>query len=91
MIDDLLPRRMLTAVSLFLLVMLASVCTTTRAAERPPNIVLLLTDDHPWNEYGFMGSKLAHTPNIDRLAAYSARFVNGYVPSSVCRPSLEFC
>jgi len=29
-----------------------------------------------------------HTPNIDRLAAQSARYPNGYVPMSVCRPSL---
>lgn len=57
-------------------------------ADEKPNIVLLLTDDHPWNEYGFMGSKSAHTPNIDTLASQSVRFVNGYVTSSVCRPSL---
>jgi len=58
------------------------------SSNKPPNIVLLLTDDHPWNEYGFMGSDVAHTPNIDKFASKSARFVNGYVPSSVCRPSL---
>lgn len=58
------------------------------AAERP-NIVLLLTDDHPWNEYGFMGSKVAHTPNIDRLASQSLRFPQGYVTAPVCRPSLS--
>lgn len=58
------------------------------AAERP-NIVLLLTDDHPWNEYGFMGSKVAHTPNIERLASQSLRFPQGYVTAPVCRPSLS--
>ncbi len=60
----------------------------TASADDRPNIVFLLTDDHPWNEYGFMESQVAHTPNIDKLASQSARFVNGYVPSSVCRPSL---
>ena len=53
-----------------------------------PNIVLLLTDDHPWYAYGFMGDTIAETPNIDELAAQSLRFTNGYVPVSVCRPSL---
>ena len=35
-----------------------------------------------------MGNERVHTPNLDRLAARSARFANGYVPSSVCRPSV---
>lgn len=62
----------------------------THAADSPrPNIVLILTDDHPWNQYGFMGSKVAHTPNIDRLAAQSLRFPQGYVTAPVCRPSLS--
>ncbi len=57
-------------------------------APEPPNIVLLLTDDHPWYAYGFMGDPVAETPNMDRLASRSLRFTNGYVPASVCRPSL---
>jgi uncharacterized sulfatase len=35
-----------------------------------------------------MGGPHVQTPHIDRLASQSARYVNGYVPSSVCRPSL---
>lgn len=76
--------RLLLAVASLALV----VTTTAQASQRPPNIVFLLTDDHPWTEYGFMGSEVAHTPNIDELASQSVRFINGYVPSSVCRPSL---
>ena len=56
-------------------------------AERP-NIVYIIADDHAWTDFGFMGNERVHTPNLDRLAAQSARFTNGYVPSSVCRPSL---
>jgi len=73
-------------VPLFLI--LLSFATASSASERPPNIVLLLTDDHPWNEYGFMGSERALTPNIDKLAGRSLRFPLGYVTSPVCRPSL---
>jgi arylsulfatase A len=57
------------------------------AADRP-NIVYIIADDHNYRDFGFMGSQDALTPNIDRLAAQSARFVNGYVPSSLCSPSL---
>lgn len=53
-----------------------------------PNVVLIVSDDQTYTDFGFMGNKDVLTPNIDRLAAKSARYVNGYVPSSVCRPSL---
>ena len=53
-----------------------------------PNICCIIADDHAWTDFGFMGNERVHTPNLDRLASRSARFTNGYVPSSVCRPSL---
>lgn len=57
-------------------------------AAAPPNIVYIISDDQAWLDFGFMGNERVHTPNLDALALQSARFVNGYVPSSVCRPSL---
>ena len=59
----------------------------TNAADRP-NIVLIISDDQTYSDFGFMGNRDVLTPRIDELAAKSARYVNGYVPSSVCRPSL---
>ncbi|MBX9789667.1 MAG: sulfatase [Pirellulales bacterium] len=58
-----------------------------RAAE-PPNVVLIIADDHGWRDYGFMGHPHVHTPHLDRLAAASLAFTRGYVPSSLCSPSL---
>lgn len=60
----------------------------SRADEDPPNIVYLISDDQTYRDFGFMGNERVHTPNLDALAAKSARFPNGYVPTSVCRPSL---
>ncbi|TWT64532.1 sulfatase-like hydrolase/transferase [Rubinisphaera italica] len=59
-------------------------------AEQPtrPNIVMILADDQSYRDFGFMGNPLVKTPHLDQLAAESARFPNGYVPMSVCRPSL---
>lgn len=54
----------------------------------PPNIVLIISDDQAWTDYGFMGHDVIETPHLDRLASESATFVNGYVPTSLCRPSL---
>ncbi len=53
-----------------------------------PNIVLIISDDQAYRDFGFMGNTQVHTPHLDRLAKQSAFFPNGYVPSSVCSPSL---
>jgi arylsulfatase A-like enzyme len=57
------------------------------AAERP-NIVLLLSDDQAWTDYGFMGHPDIKTPHLDQLASSGLRFDNGYVAVPLCRPSL---
>jgi len=57
------------------------------AAEKP-NVVMILSDDHAWTDYGFMGHATIKTPHLDKLSGESATFVNGYVPTSLCRPSL---
>ena len=59
----------------------------TAVAERP-NVVMIVSDDQTYRDFGFMGSKEVQTPHLDRLASLSARYVNGYVPTSVCSPSL---
>jgi len=58
------------------------------SAERPPNIVLIISDDHGWTDYSFMGHAHLRTPHLDRLARESCTFRRGYVPSSLCCPSL---
>jgi len=55
---------------------------------KKPNIVLLLSDDQAWNDYGFMGHDIIETPNLDKLASQSVVFKRGYVPTPICRPSL---
>ena len=61
---------------------------TLRAADAPPNIVMIISDDHLWSDYGFMGHPHLQTPHLDRLAAESRTFKRGYVTSSLCCPSL---
>ena len=63
--------------------------TATAAADsKPPNIVLILSDDQGYTDYGFMGHPEIETPNLDTLARESALFRRGYVPTALCRPSL---
>ncbi|MBL8205519.1 MAG: sulfatase [Blastocatellia bacterium] len=53
-----------------------------------PNIVFIISDDHGWQDYGFMGHPHIKTPNLDKLAAQSLVFSRGYVPTALCSPSL---
>ena len=53
-----------------------------------PNVVLIISDDQAWGDYSFMGHPTIQTPNIDKLSAEGFTYTRGYVPSSLCRPSL---
>jgi len=57
-------------------------------AQSLPNIVLIISDDQAWTDFSFMGHPHIQTPNLDRLAEESLTFTRGYVPSSLCCPSL---
>lgn len=75
----------LTCVVACLMALLALV---GNASAKRLNVVMILADDQSYRDFGFMGNDVVHTPNIDALARQSARYPNGYVPMSVCRPSL---
>ena len=61
---------------------LASLATAASAqTTRPPNIVVIMTDDVGWGDLGSYGGgamRGAPTPNLDRLASEGMRFVNYY-------------
>jgi uncharacterized sulfatase len=81
---------MLTQRRLVLVTATALLCMahTAPAADRGPNVVLIIGDDMGWTDYSFMGHPHVRTPNLDRLAAGGLAFRRGYVPSSLCAPSL---
>ncbi|MFN3160226.1 MAG: sulfatase [Rubinisphaera brasiliensis] len=60
----------------------------SNASDSRPNIVLILSDDQAWTDYGFMGHADIQTPHLDQLAAESLVFEKGYVTCPLCRPSL---
>ncbi len=57
-------------------------------AKPPPNIVLIISDDQAWTDYGFMGHDHIRTPHLDKLSEEGVLFRRGYVPTALCRPSL---
>ncbi len=54
---------------------------------RPPNLVVILSDDQGYWDVGFNGGDQIPTPHTDRIAAEGVRFTNGYVTGAVCGPS----
>jgi uncharacterized sulfatase len=57
-------------------------------AQKSPNVLYIISDDQAWTDYGFMGHPQIKTPHLDKLADESVLFERGYVPTSLCRPSL---
>lgn len=53
-----------------------------------PNIIFIISDDHAWPDYSFMGHPHIQTPNIDNLASEGLTFTRGYLAAPLCRPSL---
>ncbi len=77
-----------TRLVMTLLLFSIALVVPAHVAAEPPNVLLIVSDDHAWTDYGFMGHPSIQTPNIDRLAATGLTFTRGYVPSSLCCPSL---
>lgn len=56
-------------------------------APKPPNIIVILTDDQGYGDVGFNGCQDIPTPGIDRIATHGTVFTSGYVSFAVCGPS----
>ena len=69
------------------LLALPSAILTASAAQGPPNIIFIFSDDHARAAISAYGSKVNSTPNIDRIANGGARFTNSFVTNSICTPS----
>ena len=77
----------LSSLSISLLTVVAA-CVTNDQPSPPkrPNVIVIMTDDQGLGDLGCLGNPVLDTPNIDRLAAGSARLANFYV-SPVCTPT----
>ncbi len=57
------------------------------AAERKPNIIVIVADDLGYADVGFQGCKDIPTPHLDTLAKSGIRCTNGYVSHPFCSPT----
>ncbi len=69
---------------------LSSLCVSAAAlpaAERRPNIVLILADDLGWGDVGMNACPDIRTPNIDSIAKQGVRFTQFYANAPECSPT----
>lgn len=78
-----------------LAVLAVCVTATSAASAAPPNIILILTDDHGWSQLSApmdpdvpqARSSYLETPNMVRLLREGMRFTSGYAPAPLCTPT----
>lgn len=61
--------------------------TQAESPTRPPNFVVIFTDDQGYGDIGAYGAKDFETPNLDRMAAEGMRFTDFHVAAAVCGAS----
>ncbi len=79
MINNLSPTILIT---LFFIVF-----STVSFGQRKPNVVLIISDDAGYADFGFQGSTVIKTPHLDKLAGRGMIFRQAYVTAAVCGPS----
>jgi len=73
---------------LFGCLLILSACTNKSEISNAnlPNVILIITDDQGYGDFGFYGNPHIKTPFLDNLAAMSTRFNQFYV-CPVCAPT----
>lgn len=57
------------------------------SGSRPPNVIVIVTDDHGIGDVGCYEHPEVKTPNLDRLAASGVRFTQWYSNAPICSAS----
>lgn len=69
------------------LIFLALFAGQSFADESRPNIILMMGDDHGWEETGYNGHPHVKTPVLDEMAATGLRFDRFYAAHPNCSPT----
>jgi arylsulfatase A-like enzyme len=80
-------RQMTRAIGWSAFVVLLHFIANAAAADRLPNVVLLVADDLRADVLGVDGGKQCRTPNLDKLAAQGVVFTRAVCPFPLCVPS----
>ena len=70
----------------FLLLTCAKQQPVKKIPFQKPNVILIMTDDQGWGDFGIHGNDSIHTPNLDQLCREGVSFDRFYV-SPLCAPT----
>lgn len=82
-----LETRLTAAGAVVGLLLLLPVVVAQSPAARPPNVIVIFTDDLGYGDLGSYGHPTIRTPQLDRMAAEGQRWTSFYASDSVCTPS----
>jgi len=75
----------------FLLILICGACLTCKVDKdetpKPPNIVIIFTDDQGYQDLGCYGSPDINTPFLDQMAKEGIKLTNFYAAQAVCSAS----
>lgn len=77
---------MKVALSIFFTTILVT-CLSASAADRRPNIILVMADDQGWEETGYYGHSLLVTPILDEMSKSGLRMDRFYSAAPNCGPT----
>lgn len=80
-----LPEKLVSRLAALLPVLVAT--TLAAVPVDRPNIILLMGDDHGWEETGYNGNPWLKTPVLDEMAATGLRFDHFYSGHPSCSPT----
>ncbi len=60
--------------------------SANKPEEKQPNVLIIISDDQGYGDFGFTGNKIVKTPNLDQLANESA-FYPHYLVGPACTPT----
>ncbi len=63
------------------------ILAASAAEDRPPNVVIIFTDDQGYADVGVLGAEGFETPHLDRMAAEGRTFTSFYAAQAVCSAS----
>jgi arylsulfatase A-like enzyme len=85
------PKIKIIALVFILITSIVSCKNTTKQSSsdenKMPNIVLLMGDDHGWDEVGYNGHPFVKTPVLDEMAESGLRFDRFYSGHPSCSPT----
>lgn len=58
-----------------------------KTTHRPPNFIIIFTDDQGYADLGCFGGNHVKTPRIDQMAAEGTKLTSFYVAAPLCTPS----